>query len=197
MSLTASSSAGVEVRAPQLPARGGLTPGALDFVARLHRQFNAERQALLAARAERQQRFDAGELPDFLSETQDVREGEWQVAPITTADLQKRWVELTGPTERKMLINALNSGADVYMADFEDANTPSWSNMLDGQINLVDAIMEDLVETRWAAVQAQRQDGHAIGPPARLAPARKTLPGRWGAGRRALMDFGLAFLTRR
>jgi len=139
--LTASSSAGVELRGPQLPRSDEiLTSSALDFVARLHREFNAERQALLSARAERQKRFDSGELPDFLPETRGVREGDWQVAPITTRDLQKRWVELTGPTERKMLINALNSGADVYMADFEDANTPSWSNMIEGQINLVDAI---------------------------------------------------------
>jgi malate synthase len=95
---------------------------------------------LLAARHERQARLDAGELPDFLSETRQIRDGDWRVAPITNPDLLKRWVELTGPTDRKMLINALNSGADVYMADFEDANTPTWQNMVEGQINLIDAI---------------------------------------------------------
>jgi malate synthase len=116
-----------------------LTPAALDFVARLHREFNPTREALLGARYERQALFDAGELPDFLPETRHIRESDWRVAPVTTPDLQKRWVELTGPTDRKMLINALNSGADVYMADFEDANSPTWQNMVDGQINLVDA----------------------------------------------------------
>src|SRR5207248_2465942 len=117
-----------------------LTGPALEFVARLHREFNPARQTLLAARRERQARLDAGELPDFPSDTRQVRERNWTVAPISNPDLQKRWVELTGPTERKMLINALNSGADVYMADFEDANTPTWPNMIEGQVNLVDAI---------------------------------------------------------
>jgi malate synthase len=117
-----------------------LTPDALSFLAQLHRQFNGTRRELLQAREARQQRFDAGELPDFLSEARAVRDGDWRVAPITTADLQRRWVELTGPTDRKMLINALNSGADVYMADFEDANAPTWSNMIEGQLNVVDAV---------------------------------------------------------
>src|SRR5262249_6264041 len=108
--------------------------------ARLHREFNSDRRSLLDARRQRQARLDAGELPDFLPETRPVREGDWKVATVPNADLRKRWVELTGPTERKMLINALNSGADVYMADFEDANTPTWQNMLEGQVNLVDAI---------------------------------------------------------
>jgi malate synthase len=141
MSMTTSSAAGVEVRGPRLPRFDDvLTPPALDFVARLHREFNPTRETLLKARGERQARFNAGELPDFLAETRHIREGDWKVAPVTTLDLQKRWVELTGPTDRKMLINALNSGADVYMADFEDANSPSWQNMVEGQINLGDAI---------------------------------------------------------
>jgi malate synthase len=139
--VTISSAAGVEVRGAQL-ARSDevLTKPALEFVARLHREFNATRQSLLAARRERQARLDAGELPDFPADTRQVREGDWRVAAVKNADLQKRWVELTGPTERKMLINALNSGADVYMADFEDANTPTWQNMVEGQVNLVDAV---------------------------------------------------------
>jgi malate synthase len=139
--VTTSSAAGVEISGARLPRFDDvLTPAALDFVAKLHREFNPTRQALLQARYERQARFDAGELPDFLAETRHIREGDWNVAPVTAPDLQKRWVELTGPTDRKMLINALNSGADVYMADFEDANTPSWQNMLEGQINLIDAV---------------------------------------------------------
>ena len=133
--MTTSSAAGVEVRGPRLARFDEvLSADALDFLARLHREFNTTREALLARRHERQARFDAGELPDFLSETRGVREDDWRVAPVTTRDLQKRWVELTGPTERKMLINALNSGADTYMADFEDANTPTWQNMVEGQM---------------------------------------------------------------
>jgi malate synthase len=141
VSLTTSSAAGVEVRGPRLPRFDDvLTPAALEFVARLQREFNPAREALLNARRERQPRLDAGELPDFLPETSQLRAGDWKVAPILNRDLQRRWVELTGPTDRKMLINALNSGADVYMADFEDANTPSWQNMIEGQVNLIDAI---------------------------------------------------------
>jgi len=119
VSLTTSPTAGVEVRGAHLPGFDTmLTPAALDFVAALHRRFNPTREELLAARHARQARFDAGDLPDFLPETRAVREDDWHVAPVTTSDLQRRWVELTGPTERKMLINALNSGADTYMADF-------------------------------------------------------------------------------
>jgi malate synthase len=116
-----------------------LTPEALAFLERLQRQFGAQRSELLERRAARQAEFDAGALPDFLPETRAVREGEWKVASIP-ADLQKRWVEITGPAERKMVINALNSGASVFMADFEDANTPTWTNMVEGQVNLIDAI---------------------------------------------------------
>jgi malate synthase len=141
LKISSDSAAGIEVRGAHSPRFDDvLSPAALDFVARLHREFNPTRQKLLAARHERQARFDAGELPDFLPETRHIREGDWKVAPVTAPDLQQRWVELTGPTDRKMLINALNSGADVYMADFEDANTPSWQNMVEGQINLIDAI---------------------------------------------------------
>ncbi|QEL25680.1 malate synthase A [Bosea sp. F3-2] len=117
-----------------------LTPEALAFVAELHRRFNETRKRLLAVRAERQKRFDAGETPDFLAETRHIREGDWSVAPIP-ADLQDRRVEITGPVDRKMIINALNSGAKVFMADFEDASSPVWTNMVEGQINLRD---------RWA-----------------------------------------------
>jgi malate synthase len=139
--VTISSAAGVEVRGARLARFDEVLTGpALEFVAHLHREFDPERQTLLRARQERQARLDEGEWPDFPTDTAAIREADWRVAPVTTADLQKRWVELTGPTERKMLINALNSGADVYMADFEDANSPTWRNMVEGQINLVDAI---------------------------------------------------------
>jgi malate synthase len=116
-----------------------LTPEALEFVARLHRRFESRRQELLAKRAARQKEFDRGALPDFLAETKQIRDAEWTIAP-QPKDLLDRRVEITGPTDRKMVINALNSGAATFMADFEDANCPTWHNMIDGQINLRDAV---------------------------------------------------------
>src|SRR5438874_370035 len=115
-----------------------LTPEALDFVAGLEVELAGRRRDLLAARQERWQRLRAGELPDFLAETRSVRESEWRVPPAP-ADLRDRRVEITGPVERKMMINALNSGASVFMADFEDANSPTWRNCVEGQANLIDA----------------------------------------------------------
>jgi len=114
-----------------------LTPEALAFVASLHRRFDGRRQELLAARAERQKAYDSGALPDFLPGTASIRAGDWQVAPIP-ADLMDRRVEITGPTDRKMVINALNSGAQAFMADFEDATAPTWDNLVEGQANLYD-----------------------------------------------------------
>src|SRR6266850_2140814 len=116
-----------------------LTEEALDFIAALHRRFDPQRRDLLARRAARQKEFDRGNLPDFLPDTQKTREHEWRVAP-QPKDLLDRRVELTGPTDRKMVINALNSGASTFMADFEDANCPTWFNMVDGQLNLRDAV---------------------------------------------------------
>jgi malate synthase len=116
-----------------------LTPQALAFIGGLQKRFSARRRELLAARAERQRALDAGARPGFLPETAAIRAGDWRVGAIP-ADLQKRHVEITGPTERKMLVNALNSGADMFMADFEDSNAPTFSNMIQGQINLRDAI---------------------------------------------------------
>src|SRR5215204_7671713 len=116
-----------------------LTPEALDFVTEIHRRFDARRRELLAARAERRERLAAGELPDFLPQTAEIRESEWAISPVP-ADLRDRRVEITGPTDRKMVINALNSGARMFMADFEDANSPTWRNMVEGQANLIEAI---------------------------------------------------------
>lgn len=131
---------GIEINAPITPEFAQiLSPEALGFVAGLHRKFEARRGELLARRATRQQELDAGKLPDFLPETASIRNGEWTIAPIP-ADLQCRRVEITGPVERKMIINALNSGADSYMTDFEDSNAPNWSNQIQGQLNLRDAI---------------------------------------------------------
>jgi len=114
-----------------------LTEAALDFVAELHERFDSRRRKLLEQRKERQARFDAGELPDFPEETRDIREAEWTVGAIP-ADLQDRRVEITGPTNAKMVINALNSGAKVFMADFEDATAPVWDELVQGQANLRD-----------------------------------------------------------
>ncbi len=128
-----------------------VTPEALDFLAELHRHFNSTRKELLEARAARQARFDAGEDPDFLPETKSIRDDDsWRVAPVPE-DLQDRRVEITGPTDRRMVINALNCGARVFMADFEDANTPSWGNMVDGHVNLKDAVRRD--------IRFEREDG--------------------------------------
>jgi len=116
-----------------------LSDDALGFVAALHKEFNPRRLELLAAREARKARLDAGELPDFLPETRDIRESDWTVAPIPP-DMRDRRVEITGPVDRKMIINALNSGASVFMADFEDANSPTWVNCIEGQLNLRDAV---------------------------------------------------------
>ncbi|MBV6647766.1 MAG: malate synthase A [Cyclobacteriaceae bacterium] len=131
---------GVEVKGPINPGfENILSDEALTFVAELHRTFNGRRTELLTARDARQVKIDQGEMPSFLSETEHMRTGEWQVNPIP-ADLQDRRTEITGPVDRKMVINALNSGAKVFMADFEDANAPTWKNNIEGQINLYDAI---------------------------------------------------------
>jgi malate synthase len=170
-----------------------LTPDALQFIAELHRRFNPRRKELLAARAERQKRFDAGEKPGFLEETRAVREDpSWRVAPVP-ADLQDRRVEITGPTDRRMVINALNCGAKVFMADFEDANTPTWENMIDGHVNLIDAVRR--------TIRFEREDGRVY----ELNPETATLLARargWHLDERhvtvdgepvsgSLFDFGL------
>jgi malate synthase len=116
-----------------------LTPDAVSFVAKLNREFGGRVEEILEKRKDFQERIDAGEMPDFLPETKDIREGGWRVAPVPD-DLQDRRVEITGPPDRKMLINALNSGASTYMTDFEDANCPTWHNMLESQLNLRDAV---------------------------------------------------------
>ena len=131
---------GIEVRRPlEGAAHEVLTPDALAFVADLQRAFGARRLELLARRDVRQAELDAGHLPDFLPETAEVRAGDWRVAPVT-GDLANRRVEITGPVDRKMVINALNSGATCFMADIEDALAPTWDNLMEGQVNLTAAI---------------------------------------------------------
>jgi malate synthase len=131
---------GIEVTAEVTPEFVQiLTPDALAFAARLQRAFGARRTELLARRVARQVQFDAGELPDFLADTHAIRDDDWTCDPVP-AEIEDRRVEITGPVDRKMIVNALNCGANVYMADFEDANTPTWDNNVRGQLNLRDAI---------------------------------------------------------
>lgn len=134
---------GVEIFADVAPYTEILTPEALDFLGELSRTFSARRAELLQRRAHRQAELNAGKLPDFLPETKHIRDANWTVAP-TPADLQDRRVEITGPVDRKMVINALNSGAKVFMADFEDASSPTWEMMAGGQLNLRDAVRKTI-----------------------------------------------------
>ena len=169
-----------------------LTPDALVFLARLHRLAEPRRQALLQARRQRQARYDTGCLPDFRPDTKTIRESDWHVAPIPAA-LQDRRVEITGPVERKMIINALNSGAKVFMADFEDSSAPSFANQLDGQLNLRDAVNGKL-EYRSPEGKEYRVGANpavlVVRPRGWHLPERHlTVDGETMAG--ALVDFGL------
>jgi len=138
---------GIEVKAPITPEFAQiLTPEAMSFVAKLARSFETRRQELLQRRVQRQAEIDAGKLPDFLPETEHIRQQSWTIAPIP-ADLQDRRVEITGPVDRKMVINALNSGAKVFMADFEDAHSPTWEATVEGQINVRDAVRRTITFT--------------------------------------------------
>ena len=138
---------GIEVKAAITPEFAEiLTPEAMNFLAKLARTFEGRRQELLQRRAQRQVEIDAGKMPDFLSETAHIRNSEWTIAPIPD-DLQDRRVEITGPVDRKMVINALNSGAKVFMADFEDANSPTWETTIQGQLNVRDAIRRTITFT--------------------------------------------------
>ncbi len=173
-----------------------LTPEALVFLRELHIHFNNRRLTLLKARDERQNRIDAGELPDFLPQTKHIRESEWAIAPLPL-DLEDRRVEITGPVERKMVINALNSGAKMFMADFEDSNTPSWDNNLDGQINLRDAVKRTISYTNEKGKQYTLNNTIAtllVRPRGwHLNEKHITVNGEEMSG--GLMDFGLYFFT--
>jgi malate synthase len=138
-----------------------LSPAAIEFLAELHHKFNDRRVALLERRAVRQQEIDEGALPDFLPETAHIRESAWTVAPIP-ADLMDRRTEITGPTDRKMVINALNSGASMFMTDFEDANSPTPSNMIEGQRNLMQAIRRTIAFTGPEGKQYQLNEKTAV-----------------------------------
>ncbi len=170
-----------------------LAPAALAFVAELVRAFGPRVDALLERRREVQARYDAGGAPDFLPETASVRDGDWRVGPLP-ADLQRRVVEITGPVDRKMIINALNSGADVFMADFEDSNAPTWENCVAGQKNLIDAVRRAIelesggktyrLADRTATLLVRPRGWHL--PEAHLRYGGRAVPA-------ALVDFGLYF----
>ena len=171
-----------------------LTPDAVSFLTALEREFGERRRELLARRAERLERLAAGELPDFLTETADVRAGDWRIAPFPD-EIADRRVEITGPVDRKMVINALNSGAKVFMADFEDANSPTWENCIQGQRNLTEAL-DRTIELDTGEKRYNLNDEVAV---LFVRPRGWHLEERhFGVDRRpmsgSLFDFGLYFL---
>jgi malate synthase len=191
--MEATTAKGVEVLGPAAGRFAEiLTPGALTFVAGLQREFNPVREALLAKRAERQAALESGILPDFLPETRGVREGAWTVAPVPR-DLRERKVEITGPVDRKMVINALNSGASVFMGDFEDANSPTWENVIAGQVNLCDAVRRtiDYVNPDGRTYRLNEQTAVLLVRPRgwHLVEKHIHVDGRPVSG--SLLDFGL------
>jgi malate synthase len=171
-----------------------LTFEALSFLAALHHNFDARRRELLERRAVRQTELDAGKLPEFLLETQAIRASDWKVAPVP-ADLQDRRVEITGPTDRKMVINALNSGANMFMADFEDSSTPTWDNQIQGQINMRDAVRGAITFTSPEGKQYKLNDKTAtllVRPRGwHLTEKHLLVDGQPMSG--SLFDFGLYF----
>lgn len=186
--------AGLVVNTPlQVGYEEILTPAALEFLTKLHRNFNGRRLALLEKRTTRQNEIDNGNLPDFLESTKDIRTSDWTVAPLP-ADLLDRRVEITGPVDRKMVINGLNAGTQVYMADFEDSNSPTFANCLDGQINLRDAIAgtislntngkEYKLNEKTAVLKVRPRGWH-------LDEKHITIDGELASG--SLTDFGLFF----
>ncbi|PQD93659.1 malate synthase A [Pradoshia eiseniae] len=171
-----------------------LTPKALEFIEQLERHFGPRRKDLLEKRAERQKEIDAGKLPDFLKETEHIRSSDWTIASLPK-DLEDRRVEITGPVERKMVINALNSGAKCFMADFEDANSPTWNNNIEGHINLRDAINRTISFTNPNGKQYSLKEETAtliVRPRGfHLEEKNITLDDKPISG--GLMDFGLFF----
>jgi malate synthase len=186
--------AGMRISAPVMPEYARvLTPEALAFVARLCRRFEPRRMELLAARAARQKEFDAGKMPDFLADTRSIRDSGWKVAQ-QPADLLDRRVEITGPTDRKMVINALNCGASTFMADFEDANCPTWDNMISGQANIMDAVRRTISFEQSGRQYKLNEKTAVLLPRPRgwhLGEKHVLLDGKPASG--AMFDFGLLF----
>lgn len=184
---------GIEIHGPITPEYAEiLTPKAMSFVATLSRAFSSRREELLQRRARRQAEIDAGKMPDFLPETAHIRESDWTVAPLPQ-DLQDRRVEITGPSERKMVINALNSGAKVFMADFEDSLSPTWEGIIEGQLNLRDAINRTISFTGPEGKQYSLQEKTAtllVRPRGWHLPEKHVfIDGQQVSG--SLFDFGL------
>src|SRR3989442_979602 len=195
MTTQASYQEGIEIRGPITAEFAEiLTPEAMAFVAKLVRTFSGRREELLQRRVQRQAEIDAGQMPDFLPETEHIRQGNWTVAPIPD-DLQDRRVEITGPAERKMIINALNSGAKVFMADFEDAHSPTWEGTIQGHINLKDAINRTISYTGPEGKQYALQEKTAtllVRPRGwHLSEKHVLIDGKQISG--GLFDFGLYF----
>src|SRR6476620_6634555 len=187
--------AGVQLLGAVTPAFAEiLTPDALAFAAKLQRAFGDRREEWLQRRQDRHAALDRGETLDFLPETKSIREGDWTCAPIP-ADIQDRRVEITGPTDRKMVINALNSGAKIFMADFEDANAPNWNNMVEGQINLRDAIRRSIRFTNPDGKEYRLNEQVAVLMPRprgwHLLEKHVLVDGKPVSG--GLFDFGLYF----
>ena len=184
----------MKVAATRPPEYGRiLTADALAFVEKLCRRFESRRQELLAARAARQDEFDAGVMPDFLPQTASVRASDWKICE-QPRDLLDRRVEITGPTDRKMVINALNSGASTFMADFEDANCPTWENMIEGQANIMDAVRRTITFEQAGRQYRLNEKTAVLIPRPRgwhLDEKHATLDGTAVSG--ALFDFGLLF----
>ncbi len=195
MTTQASYQEGIEIRGPITAEFAEiLTPEAMAFVATLVRTFSGRREELLQRRVQRQAEIDAGKMPDFLPETERIRQGSWTVAPIPD-DLQDRRVEITGPAERKMTINALNSGAKVFMADFEDAHSPTWEGTIQGQINVRDAVNRTISYTAPEGKQYSLQEKTAtllVRPRGWHLPEKHVLiDGQPISG--GIFDFGLYF----
>jgi malate synthase len=193
--MSQSNSSGLEILGPATPAAAEiLTPDACRFLSGLFREFEGRRQELLRRRAALQLELDSGVLPDFLVSTRPIREGSWKVAPIP-ADLMDRRTEITGPVDRKMVINALNSGAKVFMADFEDATCPTWENLLEGQVNLRDAVRRTISFTspEGKAYRLGEKTATLLVRPRgwHLPEKHVLLDGRPVSG--SLFDFGLYF----
>src|SRR5512147_135415 len=171
-----------------------LTPEASSFLTKLARTFEGRRQELLAQRAARQREIDRGQMPEFLPETATIRKADWKVAPIPK-DLLDRRVEITGPVDRKMIINALNSGAKVFMADFEDAHAPTWSSTLEGQVNLFDTVRRTIRYTSATGRDYRLNDRTAtlVVRPRGLHLPEKHFRVHGRPIRAALFDFGLFF----
>ena len=192
---TASTQLSLTMPASSLAMERVFTPAAQQLLIALHQRFNDRRLALLQQRQERQLAINAGEWPTFLAETEHIRKANWQVAPLPP-DLLDRRVEITGPVDRKMIINALNSGAKVFMADFEDSNTPSWENVIDGQINLQDAIRRTITFTHPKTAKEYQLNGKTatlMVRPRGWHLDEKNLSHEGEPMSGALVDFGLYF----